>query len=73
MTLKPIKDSEAIEAVGYDAATKTMHVKFTSGHTYEYKGVPAATHAAFIGADSKGSHFHAHIRPKHIGKKISKK
>ncbi len=34
-------DSSMILSVGYDAATRTLRVLFSSGKTYEYREVPA--------------------------------
>ncbi len=70
MTLTPVKSS-AVSAVGYDPATKTMHVQFVSGGTYEYTGVPADVHAAFVSAPSIGKHHFANIRGKFAGTKLS--
>lgn len=56
--------SSNIKSVGYDAATKRMHVEFSSGGVYEYEGVGPDDHASFIHDKSPGSHFAAHIRGK---------
>ncbi len=67
--MKPVKSSN-IAAIGYDAPSKTMHVQFSSGASYAYDGVEPDIHAAFAGADSVGSHFAKHIRPKFTGRRI---
>lgn len=61
--LQPVKSS-SIAAVGYDAPSKRLHIKFTSGGTYVYQGVPAKEHQALLKADSIGTHFAQHIRDK---------
>ena len=63
-------ESSNIAAIGYDAASKRLRVQFKNGGLYEYPDVPAATHEAFMAAESKGSHFAKHIRGKHEGKKL---
>ncbi len=69
MEMKSVKSSN-INAVGYDSAKKTLRVEFSSGATYEYSGVSAETHAAFLKANSRGSYFAKHIRNSHKGKKL---
>lgn len=54
-----------IEAIGYDAGTKTMAVQFKGGRpAYHYSDVPEEAHVALIGAESIGKHFAAHIKGK---------
>ncbi len=67
--LKPVSSS-SIEAVGYDADNRTLHVKFNSGATYSYEDVDAEQHRALIEADSIGAHFSKHI-PHYQGRKGS--
>ena len=54
--------SEAIEAIGYDDPSKTIHVHFRSGHKYAYAGHDQDAFDAFARADSPGGHFHRFIR-----------
>lgn len=56
--------SSNIHSIGHDPETSELHVKFKSGATHAYSGVSAAEHAALIGAESVGSHFHKNIRSK---------
>jgi hypothetical protein len=55
MDMTPVKSSH-IESVGYDAASKTMAVKFKSGGLYHYHDVSSAHHAELMSAESIGSH-----------------
>ena len=71
MQLTPVKSSN-IAAVGFDPATSTLGVQFSSGATYHYAGVSAEDHAALMGADSIGSHFAKNIRGKFEGVKQDK-
>lgn len=63
MQLNPVQSSN-IEAIGYDAPTSTLGVKFKSGGIYHYHGVPPHVHAALIAAPSIGGHFAQHINRK---------
>lgn len=71
MDRKPLKSTN-IESVGYDAATRTMHIEFKGGNVYEYQGVPESVHAAFVAAKSPGAHFASILRPIYVGRKLSK-
>lgn len=59
--MKEVKSSN-IAAVGYDEHTQVLTIKFKSGGTFKYAGVPKSAHDAFVGADSLGKYFHKHIR-----------
>lgn len=61
--LQPVKSS-SIAAIGYDAPANRLHVRFQSGKTYVYQGVPVKEHQALLKADSIGAHFAQHIRDK---------
>jgi len=54
--------SSQIEAIGYDAGSKTLAVRFKGGSVYHYDDVPAEVHAALAKAESVGSHFHANVK-----------
>lgn len=62
--LQQIEGSTNVKAVGYDPATKVMTVEFHSGKTYNLTGVSTADHESFMAAESKGGHFHRHLRGK---------
>jgi hypothetical protein len=63
-------DSSNIEAVGYDPVTSEMHVRFTNGNLYAYKGVSAETHQDLMAADSPGSHLHEFVKGQHEYEKL---
>lgn len=64
--MKPL-DSSAIAAAGYDPATATLHLMFHSGpKVYRYHPWSPEEHDDFLGADSHGKHFHAHIRGREV-------
>ena len=55
-------ESSALHSIGYDADTKTLHVRFHSGGaTYEYADISQAQYDALMAAESKGGHFRRHI------------
>ena len=57
--------SSSIRAVGYDAATLRLYVRFHSGDTYVYEWVSPRAHRALMNAESIGAHFNREIRPRH--------
>lgn len=64
MKMIPVSSS-AISAIGYDPATGMMNVRFTSGKTYTFCGVPKSVADAFLSAASHGEYYSAHIRGKY--------
>lgn len=66
--LTPVTSSN-IDAVGYHEDTRTLHVRFTSGATYQYHDVAPEEHEALIHAKSVGSHFAQNIRAVYKGEK----
>lgn len=69
MKLEPVKSS-GVEAVGYDAANKALHVKFKSGGTYAYQNVAPHHAPAIMKAQSVGKYLHQHIYDHHAGTKV---
>jgi hypothetical protein len=47
-----------------------MHVRFTNGNLYAYKGVSAETHQDLMAADSPGSHLHEFVKGQHEYEKL---
>lgn len=56
--------SGQIKAIGHDSASNTLAVTFTRGPgtIYHYQNVSADQHAAFMGAESKGTFFGQNIK-----------
>lgn len=54
--------SSNIAAVGYESATNTLEVEFTSGSVYEYLGVPQEVYDAFMTAESPGRYFAQNVK-----------
>ena len=69
MDIKDVKSSNIL-GIGYDPETKTLAVKFKTG-VYHHADVSPEDHAAFMAADSKGSHYHANIKGKFKHEKVS--
>lgn len=57
-------ESTNIRAIGFDPATCTLEIEFTTGAVYQYQGVSQDDFDALMQASSKGRHFHAHIKNK---------
>jgi len=56
-------DSSNLKDVGYDPASKKLHVGFHyKGAVYEYDDVSPGEHKALMSAPSIGEHFNKHIR-----------
>lgn len=54
--------SSNIQGIGYDDATKTLHVEFRGGARYTYAGVPKDEYEDFLNAPSKGSYLAENIK-----------
>lgn len=64
MEMIPVSSS-AITAIGYDAETMRMRVRFTQGHAYDFCRVPAEIFQAFLNSYSKGGFYNDHIRDRY--------
>jgi hypothetical protein len=67
--MTPVESSN-IHSIGYDAPSRTMHIKFKSGGHYTYADVPPEVHQEFMGAESKGKHFKSSFAGKYEHKKL---
>lgn len=57
-------DSSNVEAIGYDAQTQELHVRFVkSGETYVYYAVDEWVFQEFMQSDSKGTYLNTKIKP----------
>jgi hypothetical protein len=61
MTWLPL-DSKMFFSVAYDAAQRTLYLRFRSGDVYRYFQFSDDDYQHFLDADSKGRHFLSHIR-----------
>lgn len=69
-TLTPCASS-AIAAHGFDPATQTLFLKFTSGTTYSYPEVSNDTYAALQAAESVGRFYGANIKGKFVATPVT--
>jgi hypothetical protein len=60
---KPVKSSN-VESYHYDTNTKSLHIRFKTGKTYEYAGVQPSHLTELLSAPSFGSHMSKSIIPK---------
>ena len=54
-----------INAVDYDADSKTLSVTFSNGRTYHYENVPEDEYANLLGASSVGKYFINNVRDRY--------
>jgi hypothetical protein len=58
--------SSNVEAIGYDPATRELHVRFVrSGDTYVYYEVEGWVFEEFKTEDSKGTYLNTNIKPRY--------
>ena len=57
--------SSDLQSVGYDGVARRLHIRFHSRlRPYVYLAVPVEVYGALMGAHSKGTYFHANIKPR---------
>lgn len=61
--MTPVQSSN-INAIGHDAETKTLTVRFHNGTEYAYRNVEADTFVKILAAPSVGSAFHTLVKSK---------
>jgi len=69
--LRQVIPSSSLRSIGYDRATATLEVEFTSGGIYRYADVPAGVWSAFRQAVSKGKFFQDHVRDRFATMRVS--
>jgi hypothetical protein len=57
----PVSSSN-ISSVGFDAATQTLEIEFTSGNIYQYFDVPVTVYEELMHAESKGKFLSTQIK-----------
>ncbi|OMF40338.1 KTSC domain-containing protein [Paenibacillus peoriae] len=55
-------NSSNMDSVAYDADSSTLYVRFNSGATYSYSGVPQSEYNGLMSASSHGTYLNAHIK-----------
>ena len=71
ITMHPAISSN-IAAAGYDAATRTLEIQFSTGHSYRYSDVPKEVYEAMWKAESIGKFVHSNIASKYKYAKVVK-
>lgn len=61
MELHPLRHSKALESAGYDAAARTLRVRFRSGGLYDYFDVPSHVYERLIASEHPWTEWRAHI------------
>jgi len=62
MYLQPVRSS-AIAAVGYDASTRKMRIRFVGkAKTYDFCNVPGHIYTGLLAATSKGRYYRTFIQ-----------
>ena len=69
--LRQVVESSSLRSIGYDRATATLEVEFSSGGVYRYADVPPELWSAFRHADSKGRFFQDHVRDRFTTARVS--
>jgi hypothetical protein len=54
--------SSSLSCIAYAADLRLLRIEFASGEIYYYSGVPEATYAHLVQAESKGQYFNKMIR-----------
>ncbi len=63
-------ESEAVEAVGYDAEERELHVRFRGGGTYAYAAVTSKEYEDLLEAESLGGYVNREIKPRHTYRQV---
>lgn len=55
-------ESTTLSSISYDSGKRLLELEFVNASVYQYLDVPAALHAEFLAAPSKGRFFNQCIR-----------
>jgi hypothetical protein len=69
--LRQVVESTNLRSIGYDGATHTLEVEFTSGSVYRYAGVPHSVWFELRHAPSKGKFFLDRVRDCFSAERVS--
>lgn len=61
--MRPV-ESSAIEAVGYEPATRELFIRYVETATYVYRNVGPEVFDKLISAPSKGAFVNEHVKPR---------
>jgi hypothetical protein len=57
--------SSAMQAVGYDPASRRMRIRFAEGNDYDFCGVPESIYQGLMSAFSKGTYYNDYIKDRY--------
>ena len=58
-------DSSAVRSAGYDEASHTLELEFTSGRIYQFDSVPPSVYQWLLRTSHKGSYVNRMINPRY--------
>ncbi len=71
MERKPLRSGK-LKSAGYDESSRVMHIEFTNGDVYEYKGVSREIYRQLTASPSPSSFFEDKIDEQFTGKRLAK-
>ena len=63
--------SDTVTSIGYEAATSTLELEFSSGDVFQFYNVPLTVYIALIKAASKGDFYHHNIKAVYESKQVT--
>jgi hypothetical protein len=69
MIRKPLSSGK-LKSAGYDESSRTMHIEFTNGDVFEYKGVSREIYRQLMASPSPSSFFEDKIDEQFSGKRL---
>ena len=68
--LRPVEDSSAIAALGYDDEAEELYVQWAGGDVYVYSGVPPMVYKILLREESKGGYLNRVIKPRYASREV---
>lgn len=65
-------ESKMFTSVAYDEEKQILYLRFQSGDVYRYLEFPPEEYQAFLGAESRGRFFLAHVRDRFRYERMAK-
>ena len=63
--------SGTLMSVGYEAATSTLELEFSTGEVMQFYNVPLSVYIALTKAASKSDYYHHNIKPLYESKQVT--
>ena len=61
--MQPV-ESSSVDAVGFEAQTNELWIRYMNGATYVYAPVPRSIHRELLASASIGAYVNHHIKPR---------